>query len=182
MSTLVSRACKEMSTTESKIVFLRSRNPLQPVPFELFPEFCKSWNQDYCKDIEELLSELGEAKAQLVQLDQDPAKMKSKASVTNSRKQNKILEKVKLSGAMRLYGQISEDCIKLERGLKMIKEQLDCMEPAVKELEAIGDVLRKNAVKYSRPSAVKIAQKVAELELMEKELLNVEIDEEKFID
>lgn len=166
-----------MSSLESKIASFRSRNPLQPIPFELFPEFCQSWIENYYEDKEAVLSQLSDVKAQMNHLEVDPVKDESKIGETKIRKQTKPHpEKVKLSGAMRLYGRISEDCIKLDRGLKMIRKKMDRLEPDVKELDFLGDVLSKNAAKYVRPSAEKMAQKVTELEQMEKELLNVVLE------
>lgn len=161
-----------MSAIESKIESFRSLNPIRPVPFELFPEFCKSWIQDYYEYKEAVTSTISDAV--MINLDHDTAKKELKDNETKARKQ----EKVKLSGEMRLYGRISEDCIKLDRGLKRVKQRLDRIELEVKELDVEGGVLDKNATKYGIPSAKKIAQKVTDLERMEKELLNVVLGEE----
>lgn len=164
-----------MSTVDCKISSFRLKDSIQPIPFELFPEFCQCWMQDYYEHKSAVTSELRNVDAQKITLDQDATMKKElKVSGIKIRKQ----EKVKLSGAMRLYGRISEDCIKLDRGLKMVKERLDRMELEVKELEVEGGVLDKNAAKYGIPSAKKITQKVTELEQMEKELLNVVLDDE----
>uniref|UniRef100_A0A8D8P0I9 (northern house mosquito) hypothetical protein n=1 Tax=Culex pipiens TaxID=7175 RepID=A0A8D8P0I9_CULPI len=163
-----------MSSLESKIASFRSQNPLQPIPFELFPEFCQSWIENYYEDKEAVLAQLSDVKAHMNHLKVDPVKDVSKIGETKIRKQTMPhSEKVKLPGAMRLYGRISEDCIKLDRGLRMIRKKMELLEPDVKELEGLGEVLSKNAAKFVRPSAKKMAQKVTELEQMEKELLNV---------
>lgn len=168
----------KMSSLESKIASFRSRNPLQPIPFELFPEFCQSWIENYYEDKEAVLSQLSDFKAQTNHLGEEPVKDESKIGETKIRKQTKPHpDQVNLSGAMRLYGRISEDCIKLDRGLRMIRKKLERLEPDVKELEILGEVLSKNAAKFVRPSAKKMGIKVTELEQMEKELLNVELED-----
>ncbi|KAL1402070.1 hypothetical protein pipiens_006243 [Culex pipiens pipiens] len=138
----------------------------------------QDWIENYYEDKEAVLSQLSDFKAQTNHLGEDPVKGESKIGETTIGKQTKPHpKKVKLSGAMRLYGRISEDCIKLDRGLKMIKRKMERLEPDVKELEVLGEVLSKNAAKFVRPSAKKMAQKVTELEQMEKELLNVVLED-----
>ncbi|KAL9703503.1 hypothetical protein quinque_007021 [Culex quinquefasciatus] len=141
-------------------------------------EFCQSWIENYYEDKEAVLSQLSDFKAQTNHLGEGPAKDESKIGETKVRKQTKPHpEQVNLSGAMRLYGRISEDCIKLDRGLRMIRKKLERLEPDVKELEILGEVLSKNAAKFVRPSAKKMGMKVTELEQMEKELVNVELED-----
>ncbi|XP_053685854.1 coiled-coil domain-containing protein 113-like [Sabethes cyaneus] len=205
MQLTMQEADRAVASLESKITARRARNPLEPIPFELFSDFCHDWTEK-CKMAMETVrfqqrkaaiemkvkQELVAEKQQIagsdsIVVDHEALVIQQKdneielrnVSKTNYElklmggvvKRDTTREKIKLAETMQQYGQIGEDCCRLERNLRQLEEKIERTEMDITELEVINDELRRKAEQYRAPNVLEIARKIDELERAEREIV-----------